>query len=94
MLRFLKLVTIICVCSVMPSSMSARTPSVYGQSPAQASISHIVLSSPTKDSADKPIDSDNKQMERYEYYHPAEDRKPRVIEEFNHHYLDGSYEFK
>ncbi|KAM7347473.1 uncharacterized protein ACRADG_007039 [Cochliomyia hominivorax] len=28
------------------------------------------------------------------YYHPAEDRKPRVIEEFNRHFLDGSYEYK
>lgn len=36
---------------------------------------------------------ENEENERL-YYHPAEDKKPRVVEEYSRHFLDGSYEYK
>ncbi|XP_037812657.1 integumentary mucin C.1-like [Lucilia sericata] len=99
MLRALILAALICVyCGTLPS-MAAQTFSVNRRPitittngiPPPPSSSSLATSKP-----DQVIDSNNsnQQQDEERYYHPAEDKKPRVLEEFNRNFKDGSYEYK
>lgn len=42
----------------------------------------------TTTTTSRPVDATNK------YYHPAEVKEPRVIEQMDQRYVDGNYEYK
>ncbi|XP_065365811.1 uncharacterized protein LOC135958828 [Calliphora vicina] len=91
MLRAMILAALICVyCGTLPS-MAAETHSLNRR---PTTITTNVIPPPPPSTASKPdqvIDSNNNKLH---YYHPAEDKKPRVLEEFNRNFVDGSYEYK
>lgn len=99
MLRALILAALICVCCGMPSAVAAQTLSVNRRPPTVIKNSDTTSATNTKitpsastATADEVIDSNSNEQERY--YHPAEDKKPRVLEQFNRQFVDGSYEYK
>ncbi|TMW47508.1 hypothetical protein DOY81_007413 [Sarcophaga bullata] len=104
MLRALILAALICVCGILASSSAAartvnrQTPTPIHHSNAAATTSVAVNMTPqhsttitNKATASTLANNDD---ERYHYYHPAEDKKPHLIDQFHHQHPDGTYEFK